>query len=142
MLLKLPISESKMLKKLTLEAAGRNGECGSLIAFLFGLTLRALANLTFKSFFDSMNFINYQGTPTLRRGRSPNPLFSLHTVKFTTLYVPTRSCAIHTSFYDDSGADPCPTCRRSLEWTDGNTERIKRWNSFSETEAAAPKLNS
>ena len=32
MLLKLPISESNMLNKLTRETAGRNGECGSFIA--------------------------------------------------------------------------------------------------------------
>ena len=46
MLLKLPISESKMLKKLTLEAAGRNGECGRLIACVVpDINLQFLINL-------------------------------------------------------------------------------------------------
>ena len=44
MLLKLPISESKMLNKLNLETAGRNGECGSLIACVVpGINLQFLS---------------------------------------------------------------------------------------------------
>ena len=44
MLLKLPISELKMLNKLTLETAGRNGEYRSLIACVVpGINLQFLS---------------------------------------------------------------------------------------------------
>ena len=89
-----------------------------------------------------MNFINYHGTPTWRRGRPPNPLFSSFTVKLTTLYVSTRSCTISTHFSDDSGFDFCLTYCRDTELTGRPKERMKSRSPLSETEAAAPKLNS
>ena len=89
-----------------------------------------------------MNFINYHGTPTWRRGRPPNPLFSSFTVKLTTLFVSTRSCTISTHFSDDSGFDFCLTYCRDTELTGRPKERMKSRSPLSETEAAAPKLNS